>query len=308
MDLKELNYIVTIAEEGSISRAAEKLYMAQSSLSQALQIYEAGLGISLFMRTTRGVRPTPAGEAFLSHARQILKHYHLAQNEAWDIENLKGGQLVFGISTFRGTYLLPPVLKKFHARYPGIHVELKEMDSIDLENQIVEGLLDLALIAAPPVRLNENVEFLMKDEVMLVTTADHPVLAYAKPCKEHPEQAWIDLKDTASFEYILGAPSTVLGRLARDFIKKAGFTPLGQSTHISAPFAASMAREGLGLALTYQSCRVKGEGYRYLRIGEAGVFVDLALAYPSGEYRSKAASALAKLFHETYHGEEKKDC
>ena len=72
MDLRELNYIVTIANEGSISRAAEKLYMAQSSLSQSLQLYEVELGTPIFMRTARGVRPTPAGGAFLSHARQIL--------------------------------------------------------------------------------------------------------------------------------------------------------------------------------------------------------------------------------------------
>lgn len=57
MNLKELNYIVTIADEGSISRAAEKLYMAQSSLSQFLQLYEAELGAPLFMRTSRGRTP-----------------------------------------------------------------------------------------------------------------------------------------------------------------------------------------------------------------------------------------------------------
>ena len=117
MEIKELNYLIAIAEEKSISKAAERLYMAQSSLSQALQLYEAELGTPIFMRTARGVRPTPAGDAFLSHARQILKQYHLAQSEAWDIENLKGGQIIFGISTFRGTYLLPPVLKKFNHNY-----------------------------------------------------------------------------------------------------------------------------------------------------------------------------------------------
>lgn len=300
MELKELKYLITIAEEGSISHAAEKLYMAQSSLSQALQVYEAELGIPLFMRTSRGVRPTAAGEAFLSHSRQILKHYHLAQNEARDIENLKGGRLMLGISTFRGTYLLPPVLKKFHDRYPEIHVEIKEMDSIDLENQILEGLLDLALIADPTPRLKDHADFLMHDEVMLVTAADHPVLTFANPCPESQEQLWIDLKDTASFEYILGAPNTVLGRLARDLSKKAGFTPLGQNTHISAPFAAAMAREGLGLALTYCSCKVSGDIYRYLRIGKNGIFLELALAYPNETYRPRAVTVLSELFYETY--------
>ena len=79
MDLKELNYLIAIADEGSISRAAESLYMAQSSLSQFLQQYEAELGVRLFFRTARGVRPTAAGQAFIQNARQILLHYRRAQ-------------------------------------------------------------------------------------------------------------------------------------------------------------------------------------------------------------------------------------
>ena len=191
MDLKELDYIVTVANEGSISRAAEKLFMAQSSLSQAVRLFEQDLGTPIFVRTARGVRPTSAGEAFIFHARQILQQYQEARSEASDIENLKGGTVIFGISTYRGTYLLPPVLKKFHALYPRVHVEICEMDSIDLENKILEGLLDLALIAAPPVRIKHGVDFLMRDEIMIATTADHPVMAFAAaPCARLAWNRW----------------------------------------------------------------------------------------------------------------------
>lgn len=99
MDLKELDYIVTVANEGSISRAAEKLFMAQSSLSQAVRLFEQDLGTPIFVRTARGVRPTSAGEAFIFHARQILQQYQEARSEASDIENLKGG------TVFRHQYL-----------------------------------------------------------------------------------------------------------------------------------------------------------------------------------------------------------
>lgn len=95
MDLKELDYIVTVANEGSISRAAEKLFMAQSSLSQAVRLFEQDLGTPIFVRTARGVRPTSAGEAFIFHARQILQQYQEARSEASDIENLKGGTVIF---------------------------------------------------------------------------------------------------------------------------------------------------------------------------------------------------------------------
>lgn len=299
MDLKELNYIVTIADQGSISRAAEKLFMAQSSLSQALQIYEAELGTPIFVRTTRGVRPTAAGSAFIDRAKSILNRYRLAQSEVWDIEGLRGGQVEFGISTYRGMYLLPPILTRFKALYPDVHVQITELDSIDLEDRILKGLLDMALIALPPVRLKEQVEFLLRDEIMIVTTLSHPIMKYAHP-RLDGDGFWVDFLDTAGFEYILGPPGTILGRAARKEFQKCGQEPVGLNTNVSAPFAAAMAMEGLGLALTYRSCIVNRSDVSYLRIGTRGVFLELGLAYPTGEYRSKASIALGKIFREMY--------
>lgn len=300
MDLKELTYVVTIAEEGSISAAAEKLFMAQSSLSQALRLFEAELGTPVFMRTSRGVRPTAAGNAFIERAKQILKDYRLAQNEAWDIEGLHGGRVELGISTFRGCNLLPPVLQIFHKRYPEVHVEITELNSLQLEDKILKGLLDIALIAIPAMRLKERIYPLMRDEILIVAAGDHPVLQHAKSRPDRPEEFWIDFKDTADFEYILGPPDTMLGRAIRQEFRKCGQEPVGLNTHISAAFAAAMARSGLGLTTTYRSCMVQNGETRYLRIGREGVFLELALAYPAGEYRSKAAQALGELFYELY--------
>ena len=210
MDMKELNYIVAIADAGSISAAAEKLFMAQSSLSQALSLYESELGTPIFVRTSRGVRPTPSGSVFISHARQILNHYRLAQSEVWDIEGLNGGRVEFGISSFRGTYLLPPALKQFHASYPQIQVEITELDSWDLEDRILKGLLDIALIAAPSEKIRHSGDFLMKDEIVLAASVIHPVMAFALPCGQHSGVYWIDLNYTTDFTYILGSPGTVL--------------------------------------------------------------------------------------------------
>ena len=302
MDLKELNYIVTIANEGSISRAAEKLFMAQSSLSKALHLYETELGVPIFVRTSMGVRPTAAGQAFLARARQILQQYHLAQSEVWDIENLKGGRVEFGISTFRGMYLLPPALKKFRQEYPGVHVQISEMDSVDLEDQILSGLLDLALIAMPAVRLRQNLEPLMRDEILIVATRDHPVMNSAHFEGAGGGRLWVDFCDVTGYEFILGPPTTILGRIARQQFRKCCAEPISRNTQVTADFAASMARAGLGLAVTYRSCRVRDENVYYLSIGREGVFLDLALAYPAGEYRSRAAQALGQIFHRMYSG------
>lgn len=296
MDFKELTYIVTIADEGSISRAAEKLYMAQSSLSQFLQQYEAELGSRLFNRTARGVRLTAAGTAFIYHARGMLQQYHRAQSELGDIESLQGGRIELGISTFRGGYLLPPVLKRFRDSYPNVHVEITELDSAMLEERIIGGYLDIGLVALPLARLKHKTDFLMRDEVVLVAHKSHPVMEFAQHAPDG--RSWVRFEDAAHFEFILGGPGTMLGRIARMEFRKRDMVPIAYNTNITAPFAAALARSGAALALTYHSCRETSSETAYLSLGPEGIFIELALAYPPDGYRSKATMALGELMHE----------
>ncbi len=118
MEFRELTNILTIAEEGSLSKAAEKLFVSQSSLSQFLKSYEAAIGCSLFVRTSTGMRPTEAGERVLEAAHQIVAIGNNLQNELWDIANLSTGKVSLGLTPFRGSFVLPDILPAFYAKYP----------------------------------------------------------------------------------------------------------------------------------------------------------------------------------------------
>ncbi len=297
MHLKELNYIVMLADEQSISRAADRLYMAQSSLSQFLQQYEAELGVKLFVRTSKGIRPTAAGNVFIENARSILMHYRLVQNELWDMGKLEGGNVILGISTFRAQYMLPQILTIFRERYPKVRVDIVEENSKELENQLVAGSVDVAIVALPLTRLEHQVEFLKRDEILLVANRKHPVMEKAHR-KEGALYDWVDLKDTEPFEYILSDYDTILGGFGRQQFKKAGIQPITHYTNITAALAAVMARKGLGLAFTYRSCAESYEDAVYLSIGEKGVYLELALAYPHSTYQSKAAKAMGAVIQE----------
>ena len=297
MHLKELTYIVTLADERSISRAADKLFMAQSSLSQFLSQYEAELGLPLFVRTSKGIRPTAAGTLF--NARTILTHYRLVQNELWDMAELNGGSVILGISSFRGRHMLPKILKRFYEKYPNIRVDIVEQNSMALEDRLIEGSLDLAVVALPLTRLTHEVEFIKKDEIFIVANRNHPVMQFARKHKDSPHY-WVELKDTASFEYILSDYDTILGSTSRRQFQKAGIKPIAYNTNISADLGASMARAGLGLAFTYHSCAEDYPDTVYLSIGEDGVFLELALAHPYSTYQSKAAIALGKVIREVF--------
>ena len=293
MDLRQFEYIVTIADEGSISKAASKLYLAQPSLSQYLNSFEKELGGQLFIRTAKGVRPTPSGKIFLEHARKILNQYRKAQSEFWDAEEIAGGEIAFGISTYRGTYLLPNVLKQFKDLYPQVHVIITERDSRILEDLLLEGKLDLAVIASPSAKIKDNVECLLQDEIMIVASDSHPVMG--KVHRNDNNTMWVNLKDTEQFEYVLGPPDTIQGKTLREAFAAEMMRPIVYNSSITSSLAVGMARTGSCLAVTYRSCIERKKGTNYLRIGKEGIFVDVSLAYAKDEYKSKATKELSHL-------------
>ena len=295
MELKELEYIVAIAEEGSISKAAARLYLAQSSLSQFLSRYEAELNAHLFVRTTGGVRLTRAGEVFVRNARQMLWQYHRVKSELNDMDQPGAGRIEFGISSFRGGYLLPGVLQQFREKYPEVEVVIHEHDSSALMKKLAAGELDAALVAfqsdeqVPP---NRSV---MRDEVLLVAAKDHPVMAHVRRNPDEPGRAWVELADTLQYEYLLSNGSTMLGSIAQRLFATCGKQPRVINGNLTASFAAAMARQGLGLALTYRSCAQDTGDAVYLSIGKERCYVDLVLMYPPDGYRSRALRALEEM-------------
>ena len=293
MEVKELNYLIALAEEKSISKAAERLYMAQSSLSQFLSTMEANLGYRLFIRQSSGVRPTEAGRIMIRYAYNTISEFHRVQDEMQDITDLKQGKVIFGISGFRGSYLTPPVLNEYRKRYPGIHVNIVERNSMALEQKLLSGEIDIALIVGPVTDKRIQSELLMKDEICLITSKDHPVLAKSKTgslSSEIPLE--VDIMDTAGYEYYLSDYDTILGREARKIFLQNEIVPVTYNEKLTALFAAAMAAEGQGLAFTYYSSRRYFHDAVFLSIGKDAPSIELAVALSPGRYHSKAALAL----------------
>jgi len=299
MENKELEYLIAIYEEKSIARAAERLYMAQSSLSQALSTMEAHAGVKFFARTSTGVRTTAAGEMMIEYAYETLDAYRQLKNRMQDAEGEYGGSVLLGISSFRGSYFIPPVLNALRLQYPGIHVRIVEAHSMALEQMISTGNLDLAMLVGPVKNTRVHSEFLMKDEICLITRADHPVMQYAKPADPSMDTEipkYIDLKDTIRYEYVLGETSSILGREARRIFNSAGLRPVSYNSELTALLAASLGAAGQGLAFTYYSSRHYFRDAEFLSLGTAASSVSLEIAMPPGRYHSKAAQIVRDVF------------
>lgn len=298
MDLRELEYVVAIADEGSISRAAEKLFMAQSSLSQFLARYEAELGARLFSRTGGGVRPTEAGEIFVRSAREMLLQYRQVKAELKEADFARSGVIQFGISSFRGAALIPPVLKRFRAEYPLVDVIIHEHNSNILRRKTAAGELDLALVALPPGEKPPASETVLQDEVVLVVNRSHPMMEFVH--FDYPHRPWASLADAGRFEFLLSNPSTVLGSIAQAEFEACGVEPPAKNRDLTAAFARDLACQGLGLALTYASCAVPRPDVEYVSLGRESYFVDLILVFPPNRRRTRSVRALEAMIRDYY--------
>ncbi len=139
------------------------------------------------------MRLTASGTSFVYHAREMLQQYHRARSVLGDIESLQGGRIELGISTFRGGYLLPAVLKRFRDIYPHVHVEITELDSAMLEDHIIGGYLDIGLVALPLTRLCHKTDFLMRDKIVLVAHQSHPITPFIQ--RTSGGRAWVRFED-----------------------------------------------------------------------------------------------------------------
>ena len=238
---------------------------------------------------------------FIGHLRQIVSYYKQARSELWDNEGMKGGHVRFGISSFRGAQTLPKILMEFSAKYPEVHVDVVEEHSLKLEELLLEGKLDVAVIALPAAKLKNEASLLTKDEVYLVAPKGHALLKAAHAAPDG--RRWVSLKEAAQYPFVLSGHNTILGNISRNLLQKEKVKYTAEHDDISAAMAVSMAKAGIGIAFTYASCLDPDDHLETFRIGEKGVFLNLGVALPSREYYSLSAKALREIVCEVYRQE-----
>ncbi|PLZ03520.1 LysR family transcriptional regulator [Burkholderia sp. WAC0059] len=157
MEVRQLRHFVAVAEEGSFTRAAARVNIVQSALSTSIRQLEAELDARLFVRTTRQVTLTAAGEAFLEKARVALDVIRQGREAVTETTGLKRGKLGIGTVQSLPAFLdLPALLAAFHARYPDIEVRLLQGSAPHLVEKVRSRELDLAIlpITDPPAELS----------------------------------------------------------------------------------------------------------------------------------------------------------
>src|SRR6185295_6875483 len=151
MELRHLRYFIAVAEEGHITRAAERLDMQQPPLSAQIAALERELEVKLFRRKPRGVELTDAGRAFLEGARAILAHLDRSCEKTRRIARGDEGRICVGVTpTCMYHPFVPQVIRAFREAYPGVVLRLQEARSVDLYQQLADERIDTAFVRIPP--------------------------------------------------------------------------------------------------------------------------------------------------------------
>jgi DNA-binding transcriptional LysR family regulator len=272
MELRQLEYLVAVAEEASFTRAAERVHISQSGVSAQIRQLEHELGATLIDRSSRTAGLTDAGAAALGHARDALAAVAALRQAVNEVSGLIRGRLVVGMVTACTVTALFDALTAFHVAHPGVAITLVEDNSASLVDRVRNGTADVALIGAsgvPPAGLGALP--VVSEGLAAAVPPGHPLLA---------RRPGVTLADLAGYPVVcLPAGTGVRGVL--DQASAAQGLRLDIALEASAPAAvADLAARGLGVAVLSQSMAAAfADRLQALPIGHVDIAALLALVW-----------------------------
>jgi LysR family cyn operon transcriptional activator len=174
MELRHLRYFLAIVELNNLSRAAEKMCVAQSTLSHALSQLEEELGIALFDRVGRNIRLTQAGRVFHEYAARTCNEAIRAKRAMRDLNELDAGTFTLGAIPVFPLSFLPRAVSSFSQRYPKVRIVVQDLLAAELEEKLALGALDLGIAFHPASRNDVESEYLFSERLVLAVGRGHP--------------------------------------------------------------------------------------------------------------------------------------
>lgn len=289
MNLRQLEYFIAIAEEGSFRAASERVRVAPPSLSQQIRVLETELGGPLFERLARGSRLTPAGRAFLPDARSAVLAAQRGGRAARAALALEQAELEVATVLSLAVGLLPGPIERLTLAYPGIAVRLHEYLHRDaLVRAVDDGVGDIAVGPAPPGRSGPVVE-LGHESFVAIIGPRHPAFASVAPVR---------IGDLADDDWVLFPIWHGLHGLVTAICAHAGFAPRDAITTAQVEAAVRLAAGGLGVAIVPANI-VPPHLEAHVRTLDPPVFRVL-YAYTRAEWSPQAEALLQALEQEPW--------
>jgi LysR family transcriptional regulator, transcription activator of glutamate synthase operon len=293
MELRQLRYLVALAEELNFTRAAAAEHIAQPALSQQIRKLEDEIGVALVERTTRHVSLTEAGELLVVRARRILAELDSAQSELEALRGIDRGHVTIGAIHTMGPIDLSLALAEFHARYPHVALSVREQTSEECAELLRIDELDLAFLSVTErVEANElGLHQLISEELLVLLPVDHALA-------RHDE---VRMAQLAQEQFISFRQGARLRELLFSAGRDAQFEPRVTLESNESHRIRTLVSRGLGVAILPRSDAIgQGAEVAVARLVAPALRRDITLAWRAGRRHSPAAQAFMELARQTF--------
>jgi DNA-binding transcriptional LysR family regulator len=292
MDFRQLEMFRSVAEEGTFSRAAERLRVSQSAISRQVKLLEEELGGRLLHRGARRVALSPAGELLLRTAHRVHREVEEVVSQISDTQTLRRGSLCLAGGMTVCMFVLPPVLKRYRRLYPLVDLRVVSGPSEAILRKIRAREVDLALLTLPVVADDLAVVPVIKEEMVVVTAPGHPL----------SRERSIDPKSLGKFPLILYESGSNTRRVLDQFLVEEGVPVRVAMETENVEIIKAMVGAGLGVTIVpYAAVARDVRGHRRLafaRLRSRRLFRETGWVYLKSDYVPRAISEMTRVFAE----------
>ncbi|HWJ34428.1 MAG TPA: LysR substrate-binding domain-containing protein [Steroidobacteraceae bacterium] len=279
MKMRQLEYFLTIAEEGGFNRAAKRLHVAQPSLSVQIKTLEDEIGAELFERDKRHVFLTQAGKQFYQHASAILSLANTAKTEALCAGAGELGTLDLGYSaSAMFSHGLAASIRRFRQQYPYVIFTLHDIPSREQLHRIMERTLDVGILRKPNIQVPDGIEIIEWHRTPLIVAiqSEHPLA-------RRSSLSLSQLKDEPFVTYPREAGTGIYWQF-NDLCANAGFRPRVAREVLESTAIVGLVAAGVGVAVVPAGIQcIQFEGVSYRNLTDSGAFSILYLARRTGD-------------------------
>lgn len=273
MEIRQIECFVAVAEARSFTRAADRLFAVQSTISAAIKTLEGEIGTLLFDRSTKHVRLTPAGKAFLPAARELLLAFARAKVVASELSEGLRGELRVGTMNGLQATETPRLFSTFRDRYPHVDIQLRvsPSGSSGLAADLRANKLDVALVSLPDSRLTDlSVRELARSPMVLIVPPGHRFA----PARRSERGAHVRLQDLSEEEFVDFPAGFGTRLIVDDLFQKARIRRRISCEVVDVRVIASYVEAGIGIAVVPESAIPETSTVAYVEV------VDMKISWP----------------------------